>query len=166
MPRHVKTKAKVGKQAVKRGRPKGEGWRKVSRVSVESAALIEVPPTHLVWRGPDDKPDGWLPVCSNMFRTEGAIVKIVPPPGTPDSHLLSLERSFYEGGAKSVKVMPSQEEVRVVIDDDIEFNAPEITDTRSLRQVALDRVERTTNAHDQDALRALVTEAMDYAESQ
>lgn len=162
MPRHVKTKPKVGKQAVKRGRPKGEGWRKVSRVSIESAALIEVPPTHLVWRGPDDK----LPVCSNMFRTEGAIVKIVPPPGTPESHVLSLERSFYEGGAKSVKVMPTQEEVRVVIDDDIEFNAPEITDKRSLRQVALDRVDRTTNAHDQEALRALVTQAMDYAESQ
>ena len=42
MPRHVKSKPKVGPKAVKRGRPKGEGWRKVSRVPVTTAALIEV----------------------------------------------------------------------------------------------------------------------------
>lgn len=154
MPRHVKVKEKDP-------RPKGDGWRKVQRVEVASAALIEVGPSHLAWKGPDDKAADWLPVCANMFRTTGAIVKLVAPPGTPEAHVQSIERSFYEGGAISVKLMPVQEEEQIVV----EGETFDFKDERPLRQVVMERAARTTNAYDQAALEKLLTQAMDHAEA-
>lgn len=163
MPRRVKSKAKTGPKAVKK-RPKGDGWRKVKRIAVESAQLIEVGPDHIAWKGPDDKAADWLPVCSNMFETHGAIVKLVPPAGTPESHVVSMERSFYEADATSVKVMPVQEEVVVTVEGET-FDFSESKDERPLRQVVMERIDRATNSQDVDALRKLCTEAMDHAEA-
>ena len=162
MPRHVKSKPTLGPKAVRHGRPKGDGWRKVSRVSVETAALIEIGADDAAWRegSPED-----LDIAQDR-DCPGAIVKLAPPPGTAESLVLAMERSFYVGGAKSVKVMPTQEEVVIAIDDVGEFKRPDMSDNRSLRQVAMERVDRATNSHDQDALRALVAQAMDHAEAQ
>ena len=138
MPRHVKQK-KV----------------KVQRVPVESAHLIEIGPDHRYWNG--DR--------HTIESRKGSIVKLVPPPGTSEATVLAIERSFYEAGAASVKVMPAQEEVRVVVEGE-EFDFTEHNDERSLRQVVMERASRVTTTHDQVALEKLLIKAMDHAEGQ
>ncbi len=137
MPRHVKQK-KV----------------KVQRVPVESAELIQIDPEHSAWEVQD-----YEGMC------DGAIVKLVPPPGTAESLVLHLERSLYSRGAKSVKVMPTQEEVKVTVEGE-EFDFTEHNDERSLRQVVMERASRVTSSHDQVALEKLLIKAMDHAEAQ
>ena len=140
---------------------RGSTRKSIKRVEVASAELVELGPDHAAWQegSPEDLDRAPDREC------KGSIVKLVPPPGTAESLVLSIERSFYEGGAKSVKVMPTQEEVVVAIEDVGEFKRPDMTDTRSLRQVAMERADRATNSHDHDALKALVAEAMDHAEA-
>ena len=138
MPRHVKQK-KV----------------KVQRVPVESAHLIEIGPDSHYWNGN----------CGRVEPRKGSIVKLVPPPGTSEAIVLAIERSFYDGGAASVKVMPAQEEVRVVVEGE-EFDFTEHNDERSLRQVVMERASRVTTTHDQVALEKLLIKAMDHAEGQ
>ncbi len=137
MPRHIKSKG-----------------AKVKRVAVESAQLIEIGTDHHYWTGN----------CGRLEAPEGAIVKLVPPPGTPESTVLAMERSFYEGGAKTVKVMPTQEEVKVTVEGET-FDFTEHDDERPLRQVVMERAGRVTSSHDQAALEALLTQAMDHAEA-
>ena len=138
MPRHVKQKK-----------------AKVQRVPVESAHLIEIGPGHHYWNG--DR--------HTIESRKGSIVKLVPPPGTSEATVLAIERSFYDGGAASVKVMPAQEEVRVVVEGE-EFDFTEHNDERSLRQVVMERASRVTTTHDQVALEKLLIKAMDHAEAQ
>lgn len=161
MARHVVSEAKVGPKAVRKRKPKG---LKVKRVDVTTRQLVVVGPTHLAWSGPTKKPAGWLPTCSNMFKTKGSIVKLIPRPGTPEDHVESMERSFYEGGARSVRVMPVQEDVKVSIAG-VEFDFSAVEDERPLRQVVTERGERMTNSHDHGALMELLTMAMDHAEN-
>ncbi len=157
MPRRIKQKAIVGVKAVKRGRPKADGWRKVSRVELDTAQLIEVGPDHHYWNGN----------CGRLEPRQGSIVKLIPPPGTDESTVLAMERNFYDGGAVSVKVMPTQEEAVVTIDgEDFDFTGGDLVDERPLRQVALERAARVTNPHDAKALTTLVNWAMDKAEAQ
>ena len=136
---------------------------KMKRVSVETTELVEVGPTHPAWTDPSNADNG-LPIYSRSF-SKGAIAKLVPPPGTPESYVISMERSLYAAGAVSVKVMPTQEELRITVEGET-FDVDSDDDARTLRQVALERCDWVTNAHDSDALKALVGEAMDYAESQ
>lgn len=147
MPRHVKQKKVKGPS--------------VKRVAVESAALIEIGPDHAAWQpgSPED-----LDIAPDR-ECQGAIVKLVPAPGTAESLVLAVERHFYEGGAASVKVMPAQEEVRVVVEGE-EFDFTEHNDERSLRQVVMERASRVTSSHDQVALEKLLIKAMDHAEAQ
>ncbi len=126
---------------------------KVRRVKVESAELIEVGPDHSAWQVED-----YEGTC------DGAIVKLVPPPGTAESLVLHMERSFYAGGAISVKVMPTQEEVRITVEGET-FNFDERIESRPLRQVVMERAARATSSHDPAALEALLTKAMDHAEA-
>lgn len=139
MPRHVKRRE--------------QSQPKVRRVAVASAELIEIGPDHHYWNGN----------CGKAEPRQGSIVKLVPPPGTSEAVVLAMERSFYEGGAASVKTMPVQEEVRVVVAGE-EFNFTENDDDRSLRQVVMERADRTTTSHDSTALTALLIQAMDHAE--
>ncbi len=125
----------------------------VRRVAVASAELIQIGPDHSAWEVED-----YEGTC------EGAIVKLLPPPGTAESLVLHLERSFYSGGATSVKVMPTQEEVKVTVEGE-EFDFTEHDDERPLRQVVMERADRVTSSHDQPALKALLTKAMDQAEA-
>lgn len=129
------------------------GW-KATRVTLSTAVLVEIGPTHPAWHS-DALPQ----------RVAGSIVKLVPPPGTPESTVLAMEQAFYQGGAASVKVMPVQEELRITVEGE-EFDFTKVDDTRPLRQVAVERCDRVTNAYDSKALKALVGEAMDYAEAQ
>lgn len=145
MPRHVKAKAKEQ-------RP--QGYVCVERVAVESAQLIEIGPDHHYWNGD----------CGTLEHRNGSIVKLVPPPGTPASSVQAIERSFYEGGALSVKVMPVQEEEQIVVEGET-FDFKDYSDDRPLRQVVMERAARTTNAYDQGALETLLTKAMDHAET-
>ena len=152
MPRTLKKRASVGPKAVRK-RPR---WR-VSRTQLETALLVELSPDHEAWRmKAADVDDG-------KVTAPGAIVKLVPPAGTPEALVIAWERAYYAGGAASVKVMPTPEELKVTVEGE-EFEFGEDEDQRSLRQVAMDRVDRVTNSADQDKLRKLVGMAMDAAE--
>lgn len=153
MPRKVKSRATVGAKAVVR-RPR---W-KVSRTQLDTALLVELGPEHEAWRAKA------ADVGEGKITAKGAIVKLVPPAGTPEALVIALERAYYAGGAVSVKVMPTPEELKVTVEGE-EFDFSDTEDERSLRQVALDRVDRVTNSVDQDALRKLVGQAMDAAEA-
>lgn len=153
MPRVLKKRAEVGPKAViKRAR-----W-KVRRETLVSAQLLELGVTHPSWRTEAEDHNGAKITCP------GAIVKLVPPAGTPEALVVAIERMYYAGGARSVKVMPTPDEVRVTVEgEEFDFSAAE--DDRTLRQVALERVDRVTNSVDQDELRKLVTQAMDEGEN-
>ena len=160
MARKLKTKATTGVKAVTRRKA-----RSITRVPVESAHLIQVGPTDPAWQPPRKAEPAWLPQCPSPALAKGAIVKLVPPPGTPESHVIAMERGFYDAEATSVKVMPVQEELRITVEGEtFDFNTDD--DERPLRQVAMERCDRVTNAHDVDALKDLVAEAMDHAEGQ
>ena len=153
MPRTIKSRATVGPKAV----VTRKRW-KVSRGSLVTAQLLELGVDHPSWRTKAEDHDGGKITCP------GAIVKLVPPAGTPEALVLAIERTYYAGGARSVKVMPTPEEVRVTVEG-VEFDFETAEDNRTLRQVALERVDRTTNSVDQPALKKLVEQAMDAAEA-
>ena len=154
MPRHIKSKASPKVQP----RPKAAGSCKVKRVAVTTASLIQIDPDDELWTGePCDGPDADV--------VNGSIVKLQAPPGTAASLLLTVERMFYEQGAKSVKAMPVQDEVKVTVEGE-EFDFTEHDDERPLRQVVMERAGRVTSSHDQPALERLVAKAMDHGESQ
>ncbi len=155
MARTLKSKATVGPKAVKRRRK----W-KASRTPVDSTNLIELTPDHPAWRAKVEL----LQAPETAHVAGGAIVKLTPPPGTSEELVRAYERLYYAGGASTVKVMPAQEEVKITVEGET-FDFSEADDGRSLRQVALDRVERTTNSNNLDALRTLVNEAMDHGEN-
>ena len=97
---------------------------------------------------------------------KGAIVKLTPAPGTPEAMVGTVEHAYYAGGAASVKVMPTQDEVKIVVaGEEFDFTSELPEDGRSLRQVALDRAAAVKNSHDQEALRSLIDWAMDRAEA-
>ncbi len=133
---------------------------KVRRVKVASAELIELGADHSAWvpGSPEDLDNAPEHNCP------GAIVKLVPAPGTAESLVLAVERAYYSGGAASVKVMPTQEEVQVTVEGET-FDFTEHNDERPLRQVVMERAARVTSSHDQAALEALLTRAMDHAEA-
>lgn len=149
MARRIKTKASTGANAVKRRR----SWR-TTRTLVDTTALIEI--------GPDDP--RWADAPTDVIDAKGAIVKLVPPAGQSEAYVTAMERLYYRSGAASVKTMPVQEEVKVTVEGET-FDFSDAEDERSLRQVVMDRADRTTNAHDPDALKRLLTLAMDQAEA-
>lgn len=146
--------ARQVRKAVTSNRPGYHAWG-IERVEVPSAKLYEFGES---WKG-------WGPqgIDLELFETAdlaGCIAKIVPPSGTPESHVVQLENLLYERGAQMVRVMPSSapEKVQVV---HAKLSEPK----RSLRQVALERAERVTAPRDKDALITLVNAAMDVGES-
>lgn len=151
MTRPIKKKASCGPKAVVRRKR----WR-VSRQELETAPLIEMKEDDQDWFISPDKSHYTMEPC------DGAIVKLSPPPGVEEAAVRTYERAFYNHGATSVKVMPIRPDVDLTVD---EVTPSTGVDTRSLRQVALDRVDRTNNARDIKALRALVNKAMDKGEA-
>lgn len=153
MPRHVKSKASTGPKAVIRRR----SW-KVSRNPVQTPVLVDIGVSHPMWT--DTKFKGLSEAVS-----PGDIVKLTPPPGTDEIAVGAMERACYTAGAVTVKVMPTQDEVKVTVEGETFDFSTDIDDSRSLRQVAIERARRVTNASDPAALEALVNLAMDKAEA-
>lgn len=149
----ARRRVKPSEGAAKRKPLLAMDW-KFSRHSVRTAALVQIDADHPWWRDQGTPPGP---------GTIGGIVKIIPPPDTPESVVHELERLFYEQGAASVKVMPVPEQVKVTVEG-VEFDFEAAPDGRTLRQVVMDRCDKVTNAHDPKALRSLCTQAMDHAE--
>ncbi len=154
MPRRPKSKASTGPEAVVRRK----AWR-MDRTSLATPVLLEIGVDHGVWKG-------HCIDLKTMQCKSGDIVKIVPAPGADPEMEASIEKSFYEQGAATVKVMPTQDEMKVTVEgESFDFSDSGTADTRTLRQVALDRAARVRNVHDAPALETLINWAMDQAEA-
>ncbi len=96
---------------------------------------------------------------SNAPHVEGCFVRLYPPAGwTPESIATSKRWLMDTGGASAVKVMAQP--VEAVPD------APELTTAqpeRPIRQVVMERADRTQGVRDQAALANLLTQCMDKA---
>jgi len=160
--KHVAERSRIADNAnteVKAGR-----WR-VQRIAGKSAPLIEVGAGSPMWRGTKKghAEVGWLPQVWDGVSVKGCIAKITPPAGTSDVEVNSMEHSFYEGGALTVRVMPAAAHDKLQTPAEPASKGIDAVN-RSLRQVAIDRAQRVTNARDAAALVALVGVAMDHAE--
>lgn len=154
MARRPKSKAVVGPKAVTRRRK----W-KLGRTTLATANLVEIGADHYLWNGHSTD-------LVDMRCEPGDIVKLTPAPGTEESLVASVEKHFYSQSASSVKVMPTQDDVKIVVaGEEFDFADELPDDNRSLRQVALDRAAAVKNSHDQPALEKLVNWAMDRAEA-
>jgi len=128
---------------------------KLTRVAVETRALVQFSSDHPTWHvismgGPPDL---------SGIRLKDCIAKLTPPAGTSESDVLTLEAALLAGGARTVRRMPSPPEDRVVSAS--ADKAP--TAHRTLLQVAVDRAKRGTSV-DSAALVALVELAMSKGE--
>lgn len=134
------------------------------RVKVKTKRTVEYRPVdarRLLTIDRDD--EVWEDESTPKFKRKkyrAAIVRVRPPGHASDSKIEAVRAELVRCKAGAIKVLPREAGDMVV---DVEGVAIDPDDTRSLRQVVMDRAKRVKNVRNQDELEGALVESLDAA---